>query len=404
MSTAWSVEALTKELVEIDSRNPGAFEGEIAGFVADELRASGFEVEVVHDDPERPNVIARASAGGSRFLGLSGHLDTKPTGDAAAAWTTPPLELTQVGDEFRGLGVADMKAAVAAMIIAATEWTSRAQHGGVELILTADEEAGGKHGSVYLTQSGKLRSEAIVIGEPSGVAQPWEWIHTVSRGIHAFTVQVTTQQGHSGLSTRLPPSANLVAAQLALRLAELVPPMPEAADGVAGWDATMNSAVAISGGVGVGVHPGHASVVCEVRTVPGMSESELAAAVQAAVDDLRQSVGVDVGFEVVVAPPPLDWYPAVEIDAQHPLVAACRASAKDVLGHEPPLGAYPGGTDAGWFSSVGDIPCVASLGPGYLTVAHGPNESMPVEAPSQAVDIYGGVLERYWATDGDADG
>ena len=400
MSGAWNVEDLTRQLVEIDSRNPGAFEGEIAGFVAAELRSSGFEVEIVQDHPERPNVIARASAGGSRFVGLSGHLDTKPTGDATTLWTTPPLELTRVDDEYRGLGVADMKAAVAAMMIAATEWAGRARHGGIELILTADEEAGSKHGSVYLAGSGKLRSEAIVIGEPSGVVEPWESIHTVSRGLHGFTVHVTTQQGHSGLSPRLPPSATLVAARVALRLAELVPAVPAAADGHARFEATMNSAVTVSGGVGLGVHPGHASVVCEVRTVPGMTQSELAASVREAVDDLGLGDGVDVDIEAV--PPPLDWYPAVEIDADHPLVAACRASANAVLGHEPPLGAYPGGTDAGWLSSIGGIPCVASLGPGYLTVAHGANESMPVEAPGQAVDIYAGVLERYWSTEGGA--
>jgi acetylornithine deacetylase/succinyl-diaminopimelate desuccinylase-like protein len=400
VSAVWSVEALTKQLVEIDSQNPGAFESEIADFVAAELRTSGFEVEVVREHPDHPNVIARASAGGSRFVGLSGHLDTKPTGDAISRWTTPPLELTKVGDEFRGLGVADMKAAVSAMMIAATDWIGRARHGGVELILTADEEAGGRYGSLHLAQSGRLRSEAVVIGEPSGVAKSWEWIHTVSRGIHAFTLHVTTQQGHSGLSTRLRPSATLVAAELALRLAELAPPLPEATDDIAGWEATMNSAVAISGGVGFGVHPGHASVRCEIRTVPGMSRSDLVATVRDAIDDYGRSLDAEVDIEI--AEPPLDWYPAVEISPEHPLVAACRASAKAVLGHEPPLGAYPGGTDAGWLTSIAGIPCVASLGPGCLTVAHGPNESIAGAALGQAVDIFGGVLDRYWTTEGDA--
>lgn len=402
MSVPWSVESLTRRLVGIDSRNPGASEVEIAGFVADELEGAGFEVDIVEGHPGRPNVIARASAGGSRFIGLSGHLDTKSPGHAASEWMTPPLELTSVGDELRGLGVADMKGAVAAMMIAAAEWVRTARRGGVELILTADEEAGSRHGSAFLAGTDRLRSEAVVMGEPSGVTRSWEWIHTVSRGIHAFTVHVTTRQGHSGLSTRLPPSATLVAARIGLRLAELAPPMPESADVLDGWEATMNAAVAISGGVGIGTHPGHASVVCEVRTVPGMSCEALGAAVRDAIDGLALPAGVEVVIED--APPPLDWYPAVAISPEHPLVRACRDSAAAVLGVAPPLGVYPGGTDAGWLTSVGGVPCVASLGPGRLTVAHGPNESIPTADLGQAVRIFGGVLERYWSSEGDVGG
>ncbi len=83
--------------------------------------------------------------------------------------------------------------------MAATSWLAEADHGRVELVSTADEEAGAKHGSVSLSLTGVLQSEAMVIGEPSGIVEPWEAIHVVSRGLHAFTVHVTTQQGHSGL-------------------------------------------------------------------------------------------------------------------------------------------------------------------------------------------------------------
>ncbi|WP_147917150.1 M20/M25/M40 family metallo-hydrolase [Ruania zhangjianzhongii] len=55
--------------------------------------------------------------------------------------------------------------------------------------------------------------------------------------------------------------------------------------------------------------------------------------------------------------------------------------------------AYPGGTDASYFLGRGQIPTVTSLGPGLLSVAHGPNEYVPVRDLYTAVELYTRLFE-----------
>ncbi len=70
-----------------------------------------------------------------------------------------------------------------------------------------------------------------------------------------------------------------------------------------------------------------------------------------------------------------------------------------MLGRQPPFAAYPGGTDATAFAGIAGIPTVASLGPGWLSVAHGPNERVGVDQLRQAAELYESVARRYLESD-----
>lgn len=384
---------LTRALVAINSENPGGDERAIAAYVGDLARQEGFEVQEVAITPERPNLIIDIDAGGEAgVLALSGHLDTKPIGAAAPEWRTPPLELTIVDGLAYGLGTSDMKGALAAMLVAAKDWSAAAQRGRLRLVFTADEEAGSVHGAEALTKAGAVSADAMVVGEPSGVTGSWESIFTVSRGICCFTVEVETKQGHSGLSTRLPQSATLAAAQVALAIHQLRPSFD--AELAFGSAPTVNSGVMIGGGVFYGVHPGHAFVSSDIRLVPGMTrellDQELRAAIGAAVGD-------DVTWTLTYQDGPLGWMEPASVGGDHRVVAAAQSAARSVLGAELPLAAYPGGTDATAFILRGGIPTIASFGPGLLSVAHGPNEYVPVADLGTAAQLYVRLAEAYFA-------
>src|SRR5690606_7260647 len=105
-------------------------------------------------------------------------------------------------DEAFGLGSTDMKGAVAAMMIALDQFASTARATGrVSLVLTADEEQGSDAGAQSLSRSSLMPAvDALLIGEPSGIDEPWESLFLVSRGICCFEIEIETTQGHSGLS------------------------------------------------------------------------------------------------------------------------------------------------------------------------------------------------------------
>jgi acetylornithine deacetylase/succinyl-diaminopimelate desuccinylase-like protein len=75
------------------------------------------------------------------------------------------------------------------------------------------------------------------------------------------------------------------------------------------------------------------------------------------------------------------------IDPAHPLVRAARTAAASVTGEEQVELAFPAWTDAGLLANFASIPCVI-LGPGDLSVAHTPWESVPLAELVDAVAIY----------------
>ena len=60
-----------------------------------------------------------------------------------------------------------------------------------------------------------------------------------------------------------------------------------------------------------------------------------------------------------------------------------------------PLAAFAGASDAYPFQHIGGIPTIASLGPGLLTPAHGPNEWISLESLRQAPAIFTNLAIEY---------
>lgn len=384
---------LTAELVAVDSQNPGPGEGQIARAVAGWLSERGIASQLVEFAPGRPNVLATVDRGPGVRLGLSGHLDTKPVGDAGPAWRTDPFELVVQDGMAYGLGTSDMKGAVAAMMVTLERFAAApdAPSGSLSLVLTADEEQGSRVGAWALARSERLPPlDGLLIGEPSGVEEPWESLHLVSRGICCADIEIGTVQGHSGLSGRLGRNAVLVAADVLRALEDFVPPV--ARPGRVPALPTVNPGVRVQGGVAFGVWPGRCTVSLEVRTVPGMERGEVTSAIDEVV---HRAVAGEADVVVRYVDGPLGWTSAVELDPADPLATAALRAGVRVLGRELAVTAYPGGTDATHFTAEAGVPAVSSLGPGWLSVAHGANEVVGVAQLHEAVDLYGAVVEEY---------
>jgi acetylornithine deacetylase len=384
----------TRELVATPSVNPPGDERAVAALLTGRLAALGVTgVTSVGVDDRRPNVLAHVDGvAPGRTLVLNGHTDTKPPGDLSQ-WRTDPWDPVLADGELHGLGSGDMKAAVAAIVYAAGALAAVGlPRGRLAVVLSADEEAGSGVGARWLAEQGYLAGDAAVIGEPCGVVTEWEAIDLVSRGAALFRIRIRGTQTHSSVSDRFPVvNATVMMGRLADRMhRELKHHLTYAGHPLGGLGPTVNVGVMAQAGVYYGVYPGEATLACDVRTLPGMTRDQV-------VDDIRAFIA-----RVRADEPELDaeldmelFVPATEIGGDEPIVHALASAARDVLGRELPLGAFPGATDAMHFQLGAGIPTVAAFGPGFLPRAHTPNESVRAGSIPEAAAMYALAAWRY---------
>jgi acetylornithine deacetylase/succinyl-diaminopimelate desuccinylase family protein len=381
-----------RTLVQIPSVNPPGDERDMAERIVQRFDEYDVTARIVGPSPARASVIARLPGiVGGPTLAFSGHLDTKPVGDLAE-WACDPFEGRVSDGRLVGLGAADMKAALAALVYAVAavkEVGSRS--GDLAVVLTADEEAGSLKGASWLAERGLLRADAAVIAEPSGVEQDWEGIHVVSRGAALFRITVLGEQLHSSLTDRFgATNATVMMSHLISWLDErLRRSIRYRTHPLAPGGPTINLGVTCRGGVSLGVNPGHAEFQSDIRTLPGMTRQEMEADLRAALRDASKRyprLRAELELEA--------WVDAAEISPSERVVKAVESAAASVLGRVPALSASPGGTDACHFIGAG-IPTIPAFGPGRIIDSHRPNESINIDAIAEASRIYALTAWRY---------
>jgi acetylornithine deacetylase/succinyl-diaminopimelate desuccinylase-like protein len=391
---------LARALVRTPSPNPPGDELAVAAVLQEAIAEAGLpRPNLVARDPRRPNLVTRLDFGpGGRHLVLSGHIDTKPVGDAR--WRVDPFGAEVDGDRLYGLGSGDMKAGVAAMVVAAARLAADPpDRGRLSLALTADEEDGAAYGAHHLASTIGLEADGIVIGEPGGIDRDFDRLHLVSRGIARLCLIARGAQGHSSLSsepgTR---NAGVDAARAAVAVADRLErdlELPDNPGDLLGWRATVNTALAFRGGVGYGVLPGAMAVDTEVRLLPGMRRERVRAAFERRLAELAGTTGADLAVEFDT--PPSDWLPAASVPPDSELAYAAREACAAVLGVPPPDSVFPGTTDATWFSDLQHAPTLPALGPGLLRRAHGADEWVSIAAVRKAVDLYTTLARSFCA-------
>jgi succinyl-diaminopimelate desuccinylase len=395
-SQGLDVIGIARKLVRTPSPNPPGDESAVAAIVQELLPALQLpRAQVVARHESRPNLWVTLDFGaGGRHLVLSGHLDTKPVGDAT--WSVDPFAADVEGDRLYGLGSGDMKSALAAMLVAASHLARNApSRGRLSLLLTADEENGSAYGAHHVAHSVPLDADGVVIGEPGGIHEDYDRLHLVSRGITRLRLVARGRQGHSSLSDELGArNAGVDAARLVTAVADsLAFDTPENLHDLGGWTPTVNTGMAYRGGVGFGVLPGVMAVDTEVRLLPGMRREVVGEAFTAVAERVSRETGGELQIEF--DQPPNDWLPATLVVPSDPLVMAARAACQVVLGTDPARAVFPGTTDATWFNAVQGLPTLPALGPGLLRRAHAADEWVSIMAVRQAVELYTGLASAY---------
>ena len=341
-----TVRQLLRELVAIDSVNPslvpgGAGEREIAAFIAGWALAAGLQADVLEDTPGRPSVVVRApGSGGGRTLLLCGHVDTVGV-EGMDAPHDPRIE----GDRLYGRGAYDMKAGVAAALVACREAAALGLRGDVVVAAVADEE----HASLGVQEALRfVEADAAVVTEPTELV-----VAVAHKGFVWSRIDVEGRAAH-GSRPHLGVDAIVKAGALLSAVGELDATLAARTHPLLGRGSVHASR--IEGGGELSSYPARCVVELERRRLPGERAVDVEAELAALLDRCRaDDPDLRATSSTLLVREPF------EIDPSHELVGLVRAAGAEVVGREPEIGGVSYWADAAFIAAAG-IPTVL-LGP-----------------------------------------
>lgn len=411
---------LTKQLIQIDSTDPGTFEGFIGDFIFCWLQKLPYTT-VTREEvlPGRFNIKAELPGGScdiGDFCGISGsdnidnsanignsanvgnsgnppsapalvficHMDTVVVGDG---WSRDPFGAEEEEGRIYGRGACDMKsglacamsafsygAAQAAAQIAAGQLPRRR----LVLICSVDEEDF-MRGSEAAIRSGWVGPQDWVLDTEPTDGQ----IQVAHKGRTWFELTVTGCTAHASTPWK---GADAIAGMAeiirSIRLAiAAVPTHPDLGKSTVTFGQ-------ITGGYRPYVVPDSCTVWIDMRLVPPTDTRAAAAIIDAAIAGARTAIpGITAHYTVT------GDRPYTEKDETSPLLASLKKACLKTTGTEPSVGPFPGYTDTAVIAgTLGNHNCM-SYGPGSLELAHKPDESVPVEDILRCEDTLCALVE-----------
>ncbi|MCF2133700.1 MULTISPECIES: succinyl-diaminopimelate desuccinylase [Mycetohabitans] len=192
--------ALTEALIGRASVTPED-EG-CQALMAERLVALGFTCETIaQGDVTNLWALKRGADGpAGKLLAFAGHTDVVPTGPLEQ-WSSDPFVPVQRDGRLYGRGAADMKASLAAFVVAAEEFVAaHPQHrGSIGLLITSDEEGPARYGTVKIVERLEARGERLdycVVGEPTSSERFGDTVKNGRRGSLSGKLTVRGIQGH----------------------------------------------------------------------------------------------------------------------------------------------------------------------------------------------------------------
>ena len=202
LNAASPVVALAAELIRRRSVTPD--DAGCQALIAERLATAGFEAEWLNRGEVTNLLLTRGD--GRPSLWFVGHTDVVPPGPDSQ-WTHPPFEPVIEDGMLWGRGAADMKGAVAAMVVAAERSAAADPSGGqLGILLTSDEEGPAADGIRYVAEVLKERGGApdhCLVGEPSSKMRLGDQLRIGRRGSVHLHLNVPGVQGHTAFPEQL---------------------------------------------------------------------------------------------------------------------------------------------------------------------------------------------------------
>jgi succinyl-diaminopimelate desuccinylase len=317
--------------------------------------------------------------GDGPIMVFAGHTDVVPTGPENQ-WNSPPFEPTIRDGVLYGRGTADMKASLAAMVVACEQFVEENpdHKGRIGFLITSDEEGPAINGTVkvleHLRQQGK-RIDWCLVGEPSSEKVLGDTIKNGRRGSLGAILTVRGKQGHIAYPQladnpihRALPALHALATEKWDEGNEFFPP-------------TSMQLSNINGGTGAtNVIPGELQIQFNFRYSTELDEGRLKQRTAAILD--AHSLDYDIVWN-------LSGHPF--LTKREALVDATVEAINDATGRQAELSTAGGTSDGRFIAPTGAQ--VVELGPINATI-HQINEQVLVSDLSLLTDIYRRILHR----------
>lgn len=389
---AWN---LARELVQIDSSDPGAYEGEIERHIRAWLRqrigslpeslASRVSIDELEVLPGRTELMATIpGATDEPRLVFICHMDTVTLGDG---WDDDidPLSGLIRGDRLYGRGACDMKSGLASAMVAFEATlekmarTGKLPRRGLSLICSVDEEDFMRGVEAAIKQGWIGASEWVVDTEPTDAQ-----IQVAHKGRTWFELTIQGVTAHASQPWK---GADAIAA-----MAVAINQINREIGSQPTHDELGRSTVTfgqIEGGYRPYVVPDSCKVWIDMRLVPPCDAQAATKIVQDAIAAAESEVEGCHGSFVITGD-----RPAVERDPASPLLAELLESTADVTGTSAEVGIFTGYTDTAVIAGTCQNHNCMSYGPGSLALAHKPNEYVPHEDVCRAQAVLTRLAER----------
>ena len=389
---AWN---LARELVQIDSSDPGAYEGEIERHIRAWLRqrigslpeslASRVSIDELEVLPGRTELMATIpGATDEPRLVFICHMDTVTLGDG---WDDDidPLSGLIRGDRLYGRGACDMKSGLASAMVAFEATlekmarTGKLPRRGLSLICSVDEEDFMRGVEAAIKQGWIGASEWVVDTEPTDAQ-----IQVAHKGRTWFELTIQGVTAHASQPWK---GADAIAA-----MAVAINQINREIGSQPTHDELGRSTVTfgqIEGGYRPYVVPDSCKVWIDMRLVPPCDAQAATKIVQDAIAAAESEVEGCHGSFIITGD-----RPAVERDPASPLLAELLESTADVTGTSAEVGIFTGYTDTAVIAGTCQNHNCMSYGPGSLALAHKPNEYVPHEDVCRAQAVLTRLAER----------
>lgn len=366
---------LTKQLVSRQSVTPE--DDGCQALMIERLTKIGFDITPLRFGDVENFWAVRGASG--PILCFAGHTDVVPSGPEEN-WTYPPFQPTEVDGQLFGRGTADMKGALAAMVVAVEKFVAEypSHSGRIAFLITSDEEGIAINGTVkvvdWLQQQGII-PEYCLVGEPSSSDQCGDVIKNGRRGSLGCQLTIKGIQGHVAY-----PHLGRNPIHLAM------PALDELASEV--WDkgndffpATSFQISNIGAGTGAtNVIPGELNVTFNFRFSTEVTDQQLRDRTEA----ILNKHGLD--YE-------LNWHLSGQpfLTAEGELVAAAIDSIRQVTDLDAKLSTAGGTSDGRFIAPMGTQ--VIELGPTNATI-HKVDENTNIADLGALTHIYQLLLQK----------